>query len=304
MNIVQLMNTFVNVVRCGSFTRAADQLNLTTSMISKQISALEHHLGSQLLNRTTRRLGLTDTGEKYFHSCTRILEDLMRAEQSIAGSQRMPQGAIKLRVPHTIAAMHITGMISEFSAKYPGISITMMIDQHSAPSIDIIARNFDLILHLGPISASTLTIRELAQVVWVPFASQDYLAKHGTPRLPADLREHNCLSHLAVSPDNKWELRGRRTTASVKVSGSLSVNSVMVLRQAVADGVGIAMLPTFCSQDGLPDGALTRVLPGFFGPERNLHLAFVRDRMLPRRASLFIDFLMERFRTSPWAEPN
>ena len=300
MNIVQLMNTYVHVVRCGSFTRAADQLNLTTSMISKQISALEHHLGSQLLNRTTRRLGLTDTGERYYQSCTRILEDLLRAEQSIAGSQRAPQGTIKLRVPHTIAAMHISHMISEFSTEYPGISITMMIDQHSAPSIDIIARNFDLILHLGPISASTLTIRELAQVVWLPFASADYLARRGTPRVPEDLRHHNCLGHLAVSPDNKWELRGRRTTTSVKVSGSLSVNSVMVLRQAVTDGVGIAMLPTFCSESELAADSLTRVLPSFLGPERNLHLAFVRDRMLPRRTSLFIDFLVERFRTSPW----
>ena len=300
MNILQLMTTYVHVVRCGSFSRAADQLNVTTSMVSKQISALEDHLGSQLLNRTTRRLGLTNTGESYYNSCIRILEDISRAEQTVSGTQKAPHGVLKVRVPHTVAALHISSIISEFAKKYPGISVTMMIDQHSAPSIDIIARNFDIVLMFGPILSSTLTIRELATVIWVPYASTDYLARRGTPRQPDDLREHNCLSHLAVSPDGKWELRGRRTATTVKVTGSLSVNSVMVLREAVYNGVGIAMLPSFAVKRDEIGRSLARVLPGYVGPERNLQLAFVRDRMPPRRTSLFIDFLVEHFRAPPW----
>jgi len=300
MNILQLMTTYVHVVRCGSFSRAADQLNVTTSMVSKQISTLEDHLGSQLLNRTTRRLGLTNTGESYYHSCIRILEDVSRAEQSVSGTQRAPHGTLKVRVPHTVAALHISSIISEFTRKYPSISITIMIDQHSSPSIDIIARNFDIVLMFGPINSSTLIIRELATVIWAPYASANYLAKHGVPRQPDDLRHHNCLSHLAVSPDRKWELRGKRTATTVKVSGSLSVNSVMVLREAVQNDVGIAMLPSFSITREEIGRSLVRVLPGYVGPERNLQLAFVRDRMPPRRTSLFIDFLVERFGVSPW----
>jgi DNA-binding transcriptional LysR family regulator len=165
-------------------------------------------------------------------------------------------------------------------------------------------RRSDVVLHLGPALSPAVTARELTQVVWLPYASRQYLKLHGTPEVPADLRRHNCLIHQAVFPDARWRFTGPKGQAVVVVSGTVSANSVMILTEAAQNGIGIALLPSFCTTRAAADGSLVRVLPAYEGPHRNLFIAYQASRMLPRRVRLFIEFMVRRLKKPPWDLPT
>lgn len=296
------MRAFVAAAQNRSFATAAERLHVTPSLISKQIADLERRLGVRLLNRTTRRVEITDIGQRYYESCVKVLGDIQVADDNVRDLQKNPSGTITLRAMHSIAALHLPALLDRFMAEYPRVQVTLVVGDYPREVPKAIERGVDLALNLGPIppSPSSLAVRELAEVVWRPYASTAYLRDHGPVETPQDLVRHNCLVHFEIAADNRWVLHGPKGPVSIKVAGSLASDSVLILRDAVLIGTGIAMLPDFCITRDIPNGALVRLLPAYKSPKRNLSLVFARDRRLPRRVRVFIDFLVTWFRNPPW----
>jgi DNA-binding transcriptional LysR family regulator len=304
MTSLKTMRTFVRVVESGSFAAAADSLGLSPSIVSKQISGLEHQLGARLLNRTTRAMAVTEIGESYYASCREVMAQIEAMEEEVAAQQGNAVGHITIRVPHSIGILHLGKLITEFCAEYPSIRVTISTEEFPLHAFDMVDRRSDVVLHLGPVLSPAVTARELTQVVWLPYASRDYLARHGAPDVPSDLRRHNCLIHQAVFPDGRWRFTGPKGEAVVAVSGTVSANSVMILTEAAQNGVGIALLPSFCTTRAIADGSLVRILRDYEGPHRHLYIAYGASRMLPRRVRLFIEFMVRRLKTPPWDLPS
>jgi DNA-binding transcriptional LysR family regulator len=300
MDKLRAMHAFVAVVQNKSFAVAAERLNVSPSIVSKQVAALEELLGIRLLNRTTRRVEITDTGQHYYESCVKVLTELESADESVRDLQRNPSGTITLRAPHSIAVLYLRQMIAEFSAEYPEVKITLIIDEYPAQSVTAVERGSDLALHLGPTFSTSLAVRELAEINWYACASPRYLRTHSAPRHPQELLSHNCLVHLNMAPDRRWHFEGPNGAISVQVSGSLISNSSLILRDAALSGVGIAMLPTFCTAKELTSKSLVRLLGAYATPQRNLSVLFARDRKLPSRVRLFLDFMATWFKNDPW----
>ena len=298
------IRTFVRVVESASFAAAAESLGLSPSVVSKQMSALERHLNARLLNRTTRAMVVTEIGEAYYASCRNVIAQIEAMEEEVAAQQGNAIGHITIRVPHSIGILHLGKLITEFCAEYPSIKATISTEEFPLNAFDMTDRRSDVVLHLGPVLSPAVTARELTQVVWLPYASRQYLEQHGTPEVPADLRRHNCLIHQAVFPDARWRFTGPQGPAVVVVSGTVSANSVMILTEAAQNGIGIALLPSFCTTRAVADGSLVRVLAAYEGPQRNLYIAYQASRMLPRRVRLFIEFMVRRLKKPPWDLPT
>ena len=184
---------------------AAERLGVSPSLISKQVAELERRLGVKLLNRTTRKVEITDIGQRYYDSCIKILDDVENAEDTARDLQKSPTGSITLRAPHSLAVLYLPALISQFSREHRDIKVTTIVDEYPAQSLTAIERGHDLALHLGPVSPSSLSRRELAEVEWCAYASPDYLERHETPITPSDLVRHNCLIHLETAPDQRWK---------------------------------------------------------------------------------------------------
>jgi DNA-binding transcriptional LysR family regulator len=298
------MRTFVEVVQNGSFAAAAEHVGISPSVISKQIAAMESRFGACLLKRTTRSMAVTDIGEVYYESCRNILAQVEKMEEDVATLQGTATGRIKIRVPHSIGILHLGKIITEFCALYPSISVSIAIDEFPLHSFEMVERRSDVVLHLGPVTAPAIATRELTQIVWLPFASPAYLKQYSVPQTPDELRNHNCLIQQSVFPDGRWRFRSDGGEATVSVSGTISANSVLILREAAENSVGIALLPSFCVDTAQLEGKLIRLLPQYRGPERHLYIAYEATRMLPRRTRLFIDYMVARLKTSLWALPQ
>jgi DNA-binding transcriptional LysR family regulator len=279
---------------------AAERLGVTPSLISKQVAELERRLGVKLLLRTTRKVKITDIGQRYYDSCIKILDDVEGAEDAARALQKNPSGSVTLRAPHSLAVLYLPTLISQFSKEYRDVQITTIVDEYPAQSITAIERGHDLALHLGPVLSGGLSVRELATVEWHPYASQTYLERHGTPVRPSDLTQHNCLVHLEMASDQRWKFESSEGLISVKVGGSFASNSSLMLRDAVSAGAGLAMLPSFCFSKAISAGSFIRLLPGYKSPNRNLFVVYTRDRRIPRRVRIFIDFMTAWFRDPPW----
>jgi DNA-binding transcriptional LysR family regulator len=199
-----------------------------------------------------------------------------------------------------LAVLYLPQLISQFSTEYRDVDVTLIVDEYPARSMTVIERGYDLALHLGPLAPSSLSRRELATVEWFAYASPAYLERHAAPLKPSDLVQHTCLVHLEMAPDKRWKFKGPEGLVSVKVGGSVASNSSLFLRDTVAAGSGIAMLPSFCFPKDQNAGRFIRLLPGYTSPDRNLSVVFTRDRRLPRRVRLFIDFMASWFRPTPW----
>jgi DNA-binding transcriptional LysR family regulator len=260
---------------------------------------VEKRLGAQLLNRTTRNMSVTDIGEAYYESCRNVVAQVEKMEEDVALLQGTAAGRITVRMSHSIGLMHIGEIILSFCAQYPSIKVSISFDEFPLRSIDVMERCSDVILHSGPVTSPGVVARELAPVVWLPFASPAYLKKFDSPRTPGDLISHNCLVHQTVSPNNRWRFSNAQGEISIPVSGTISSNSVLMLKEAAETGMGVALLPSYCTDESLLTGKLVRVLPDYQGLERHLYVAYEATGMLPKRTRLFIDFMAERLKT-PW----
>ena len=281
----------------ASLWRRSD--GVTPSLISKQVAELERRLGVKLLLRTTRKVEITDIGQRYYDFCIQILDDVEGAEDAARSLQKNPSGSVTLRAPHSLAcsicwrSYRVLERIPRCAGHNHRGRISRAIDYGDRARPRPRAASW-----AG--AAGSLSVRELAAVEWHPYASPAYLERHGTPARPSDLAQHNCLVHLEMASDQRWKFESNEGLISVKVGGSFASNSSLMLRDAVAAGIGLAMLPSFCFSKAVSVESFIRLLPGYKSPNRNLSVVYTRDRRIPRRLRIFIDFMTAWFRYPPW----
>jgi DNA-binding transcriptional LysR family regulator len=299
MDVLKTMDSFVRVVGAGSFAAAAKQLGVSRAIVSKHIQSLEVHLGARLLNRSTRRLSLTEIGRSHHAFCVRILGQIEEQKAAVASLQNEPRGTLRVMAPKSFGNLYVGSAISDFVARYPQIKVSLLLQDATPNNCDLIDSGVDLAIRLSPVADSSSIARQIGSSRWLLCATPGYLAAHGEPRTPNDLLQHNCLVHTKSAPDNVWSLEGPHGIAQVTVEGSFAANSALALRAAALKGLGIAMLPLYSISADLAARHLVQVLPEFLGPERPIIALYPHRPLLLAKVRLLVDFLSERFNQAP-----
>ena len=291
------MAIFARVVERESFTAAARELALSKSAVSKHVSRLEDRLGARLLNRTTRRLSLTEVGRIFYDSCRRIVEEAAEAEQAVTRLHAEPRGTLRLNVPHTFGVLHVAPALPRFMTLYPDICVDLDQDDRM---VDMVEEGYDLAIRIARLPDSSLIARKLAPFRVAVCATPDYWRRHGRPERPEDLKQHNCLNYKYLVTGDAWPFHGPGGNQLVRVSGNLRANNGEALRSAVLSGLGVYMAPTFIIGEDLRAGRLKAVLGEFTEPDRDIYAVYPATRHLSAKVRAFIDFLVERFGPEPY----
>ncbi len=291
MDKLASLKAFVKVVELGSFSEAGRQLRLSRSAVSKYVADLEDELGVQLLNRTTRHASPTENGQAYFERALTILADLDAADQAAAQLQSTPRGLLRVNAPMSFGTIKLGPAIAAFMARYPELQIQLVL---SDEQVDPVQQGLDVTLRIAELENSSLIARKIAPIDRVVCASPGYLAAHGTPAHPTDLRGHNCLTYGFLATGNQWKLTGPDGDHWIQPEWTLCVNNAEVLRDAALADRGIAVLPVFLAEKELASGALRAILPDYKPPQLTLYAIYPPTRHLAVKVRLFIDFLVER----------
>jgi DNA-binding transcriptional LysR family regulator len=281
------VRVFAEVVKTGGFTAASKALGLPKSTVSRRVSALEERLGTRLLQRTTRRVSLTDVGEVYYARAARALEELREAEAALSDLQDAPRGVLRLSAPVDIGQDMLVAVIAAYRREYPEVSLVVELENRR---VDIVAEGYDLAIRASAqLDDSSLVARKLITAEMRLFASAEYLAKHGTPKRPEALREHELLLLGAPRLHARLGLHRGEERTDVEISGWLSSTDIGFLRRAMADGLGIASLPTFaCSRD-VAHGSVVRVLPEHHAGLASLYAVYPSARFLAPKVRAFVE---------------
>lgn len=289
---------FVTVVERGGFTAAARVLGVPKTTLSRKIQALEDRIGSMLLKRTTRRIGLTESGQLYYAHCARLPRVLEDAEAAVIQLSGAPRGWLRVTAPYTLGAQLIVPLVPEFMTRYPDVRLEMQL---SNEVVDLVTSDLDLALRVGALGDSRLVARLLARYTAHVYASPEYLARYGEPLEPADLAHHRALALSQHRHHGRyvWTLDDGTSTEELAVAPIIVTNEPSALRDAVLAGLGIALLPDRLTAQHEDAGTLQRLLPAWAGPQAELNAVFPRDRVLPPKVRVFIDFLVERLGFAP-----
>lgn len=286
------LETFVAVVDAGGFTRAAEKLETTPGAVSRRISALEERLGLRLLNRTTRKLSLTEPGEQYYRDLSNILQALSEAEDRISHHANEPRGTLRVAAPLSFGVRALAAHLPGFTARCPSLRVILDLDDRL---VDILSTGADVALRIGPLADSSLVARQIAEVRRVVCAAPGYLRKRGVPQIPADLTRHSCLHYSNVGLKEEWTLIGENGAEVVEVDGPLCANNGDVLREAALGGMGIASLPDFIVAEDLTAGRLQQVLAGYTTRPLPLSALWPSRQFVPAKVRVFVEYLAEAF---------
>ncbi|MGH8174899.1 MAG: LysR substrate-binding domain-containing protein [Steroidobacter sp.] len=288
---------FVKVVELSSFTAAAEALESSQPVVSKAVTRLEEKLGARLLNRTTRRLSLTEAGSELFRRSVRALEEIENAELEVARFQTEPRGKLRVSAPMSFSILHLGPAISGFLDRYPGVTVELI---HDDRQVDLVDEGYDVAIRIGRLQNSNLVARRIAPCRQVLCAAPAYLAKRGMPERPEDLLEHNCIVYTLLTTPREWRLTDDAgETHAVPINGSLHSNNGLVNRAAAIAGAGIVLLPTFYLCDQLRSGELKPVLCKFKPQELAVYAVYPERRNLTPKVRAFVDFLAETFGPEP-----
>lgn len=290
------MESFVRVVRAGSFTIAASQLGMSRALVSRHVNDLEQRLGVRLLNRSTRSLSLTDEGRIYLEFCEQLFQSVESKERAIGKTRTEAVGTLKLTAPKSFGTLHVSDAVIDFATLYPKVRVALILDDVSFRYGEFSEKGLDLALRITSARNASYIEETITPLDWILCASSDYLARKGRPAKPADLTRHACLVHVNVLPtDHVWRFEGPRGGQSIKVTGAFMSNSALSLRKAALAGLGIAFVPRYAVADDLAAGALVAVLPRFKTTARPLLAVYPRTSAVPPKVRLFVDFLKDWF---------
>ena len=282
---------FARVVEDGSFTAAANALDLPKSTVSRRISRLEEQLGMQLMRRTTRSLTLTDAGRAFYAQAAQAVEALIEAEQAATSVLSEPSGRLRVTAPAELGTK-MFGFMLEFSRSCPDVQLDLDLTNSF---VDLIERGYDVALRGGRAPEGVLTGRLLNTDDAFIVASPDYLRANGTPKRATDLSKHECILFPGWVDDSAWELEGSRGKQKVPICGKLTVNNLEAVRAGALRGYGIGLLPEGHCEEDLRDGSLKRVLPGLCKPLGGVWVVYPRTRFLSAKVRAFADFMEEAF---------
>lgn len=293
MDNLEEIAVFVKVVDAGSFTGAADALQTSQPVVSKSVTRLESKLGVRLLNRTTRRISLTEAGTELYRKAASALAQLDDAQLDIGRYQAEPRGTLRISAPTSFTVMHLTQRLARFLERYPQVTLDLVLEDRV---VDLVEEGFDAAIRIGVLASSSLIARRLAPCKQVFCASPSYLKRHGTPEAVEDLLHHNCIVYTLGRDARTWRVlddEGREVQLPVR--GNAFVNIGFLEHALAVEGVGIALLPTFYVGDALRDGRLVRLLENVRLPELGVYFVYPgRKSLLPKLKAL-LDFLADSF---------
>lgn len=284
------LTAFARVVETGGFSAAGRRLNMSTTMVSNHVQALEDRLGVRLFNRTTRKVSLTEVGKAYYERCVQILADIEQADDIAGAFQTMPQGTLRIHCA-THIVQFVAPVLADYLKTYPDVTANLTIAEHA---VDVIAEGFDLSIRLIPPPDSSLIVRSLATWRHVLCCSPDYLREHGPLRQLSDLAGHNCLRHVLYPYENDWrftDIAGR--TVSVRVTGNLVTNSGETLRAAALRSIGVFLAAGFLVTDDLASGRLVPLLQDYKPVEFAMNVVYPHRHHLSAKVRMFIDLLAQ-----------
>ncbi|WP_333991734.1 LysR family transcriptional regulator [Pseudomonas sp. S3(2024)] len=287
MDRLLLMSCFVRAVETGSFSAAGRDLGLGQPSVSRYVAALEDHLQTRLLHRSTRKLMLTPEGERYYADARRILDSVEQSESSLRGKVA-PSGLLRVACPTALAHTFIVPHVASFLGRYPELSLDLQINDRY---VNLVDEGVELAIRIGHLEDSAMRARPLAWFERVCVASRAYLEKRGTPSSPDDLKEHDCLIYTLLSTGTNWRFKD----TDVPISGRLRVNSPEAIREYVNAGLGIAQGPQWLYEEGLKSGNLQLLLNEYVAPPVPIQIVYLANRLLPQRAIVFMDFIADIF---------
>jgi len=284
-----LMQSFVQVVEAGSFSAAAERLHVSKSLLSKNVSRLERHLGTQLLVRTTRRLNPTDAGASLFQKCERLFNDLEEAEQAVLSLDVKPRGHLRVVCTDVLGEQYVSRVAAAMCALHPQLKIDVHVTMRT---VDLVAEGYDLAIRYGELNDSSLKARKVYELPHVVCASPGYFAQYGTPTTIDDLRAHNCIV-ATFDPCATWHFEVDGRDIPVDLQGNWRSNSGSALLTAAVEGVGICRLPLLYVRDFLKSGQLVPVLEQFRSDALPVWMVYPNARCVPAKVRLFIDYFCD-----------
>lgn len=286
---------FAKVVEQGSFTAASRSLRIPKTTVSRKVQELEQRLGARLLNRTTRQLGVTEAGAVYYEYCNRIARELGEAEHAVHRLEESPRGWLRVTAPFTMCAEFTSILVQDFRKRYPQVRVELIL---SNERLDLVANQIDVAIRVGPLADSSLVARPLARHRSYVYASEDYLARHGEPREPADLAHHPALAKAIDRRGHRyvWQLRNGSRREEIEVDPVAIANDPFVLRGLLLEGQGIMLASEIVACLGPEESRLQRILDDWEGPEIELYAVFPGGQLISPKVRTFVDFVVEQMR--------
>lgn len=285
MDLNELL-VFTRVVQTGSFTGAAKLLGMPKSSVSRKVSELEDRVGARLLQRTTRKLGLTDAGRIYFDRSARIVAEIEETEKAVGQTQAEPRGLLRVTAPLSFSAL--APVVTEYLRRHPDVQVDLVCTDRRT---DLVEEGFDVAVRAGPLDDSSLVARRVGEARRVLAATPAYLKRRGTPKVPGDLEKHDCIVFGAGATPNVWKLRSGDQTIEVRTTPRFTVNDPGMVAELARAGIGIAALPAFNFADDVAAGKLREVLADWSLPTAPLHVLYPTGRHLSPKVAVFVDLV-------------
>lgn len=300
MDKLQAMQVFSKVVEAGSFVGASERLNLSTTAVSRHVAELESQLGVRLLQRTTRRLHLTELGQLYYRRALHLLDELGELESELLQETQQPTGVLRLSVSIPFGARQLAPTLARFRQRYPNVRVEVVASDRK---LDLIEEGLDLALRITDELEGNMIARPISTIRTLICAAPDYLARRGVPQTPEDLRQHDCLIYNGVPEPYQWRFVCEQGEIyKVTVNGPLEADNGDILAGAALAGMGILRSPSFVVGDAIAEGRLVPLLSGYLQPQLTLSALFPSRQYLPAKVRRMIDFLVEEWggEVPPW----
>ncbi|QEY26479.1 LysR family transcriptional regulator [Neisseria zalophi] len=291
MDTLFSLKVFRQVIQSGSFTRAADQLNISTAMASKHVNHLEKTVQAKLLHRNSRNLHLTEAGEEYYQQSAYALDMLEAAARKAASGNNKPQGTLKITMPQWFANKRFSNWLEEYRQRYPQVTLNLDLSNHH---IDLIAEGFDLALRVSNTPNPSLIVKPLTDIEFIMVASPDYLRHHGVPQTPEEIKNHPAILPSYVDVSNVQIKDKDGNTHDFSLDPVVLSSSTLMTGSLIRSGVGIGYQPLWCVEDDLNSGKLVRLFPDYQARNIRLYAAYVDRTFLSAKVRSFIDFLEEK----------
>ncbi|MCG9696402.1 LysR family transcriptional regulator [Shewanella sp. Isolate11] len=296
MDKLDTMRAFTAVVQEGAFAKAAEKLGISPQLVSKYVSQLEEQLKVRLLNRTTRRVNVTEAGLAYFERCQQVLIDIEEMDNALTDLSDNASGTLKISAPMSFAIGHLPDALTAFQQQYPEVKLHITLTDKK---VDLLEDGVDVALRIGRLASSSLVAKKLAPIKLVICASPSYLQQHGTPETPQDLIEHNFL-HFQYSDLNYVFSRFGEQFSALKVPSDFSCNNGDMIVAAAIKGRGIALQPTFLVCEALKNGQLQTLMPHYTPEPLGLYGVYAHRKFLASKVRCFINFLSQYFGDKPY----
>ncbi len=295
MGQIEDMQAFVAIIDAGTISRAAQQMGMAKSAVSRRLSDLETRLNVQLLNRTTRKSSLTDAGRLYYQRARQIIDDVNELHTTTSNAKATLEGDLKVALPLSFGLQHLTPAINEFATLHQGINFILNFSDHQ---VDIVEEGFDIAIRIAELKDSSHIAKKLTSVKLITCASPEYLKNNALPVEPADLRHHDILEYNHTGAATHF-IDPRGKAINLRLTSKLVSNNGDYLCAAVSSGLGISFLPTFMVWKHIQEGSIIPILKEYQLPSLSAYAIYPQTRHLSQRVRLFIDFLVEKFGTEP-----